>query len=102
MSTEIGCDEKENIISNEKPKYTYRELITLALADKTCLTLSNIYSWISKFFPFYSASDEKWKNSIRHNLSLYPEFVKGKRHTMVQDIYGISKKDSEKTICRTV
>jgi len=79
MSTEIGCDEKENIISNEKPKYTYRELITLALADKTCLTLSNIYSWISKFFPFYSASDEKWKNSIRHNLSLYPEFVKGEK-----------------------
>ena len=39
--------EKENIvISTEKPKYTYRELITLALADKTCLTLSNIYSWI--------------------------------------------------------
>ena len=46
MSTEIGCDEKENIISNEKPKYTYRELITLALADRTELTLSNIYSWI--------------------------------------------------------
>lgn len=39
--------QKENVvISNEKPKYTYRELITLALADKTCLTLSNIYNWI--------------------------------------------------------
>ena len=39
---------KENsiVISKEKPKYTYRELITLALADRTCLTLSNIYSWI--------------------------------------------------------
>ena len=43
-----SVDEKENsiIISKEKPKYTYRELITLALADRTCLTLSNIYSWI--------------------------------------------------------
>ncbi len=41
-------DGKENsiVISKEKPKYTYRELITLALADRTCLTLSNIYSWI--------------------------------------------------------
>ena len=39
--------EKENLTgSNEKPKYTYRELITLALMDKTSLTLSNIYSWI--------------------------------------------------------
>ena len=28
-------------------------------------------------FPFFSASDDRWKNSIRHNLSLYPEFVKG-------------------------
>ena len=33
----------------------------------------------STFYPFYSASDEKWKNSIRHNLSLYPEFVKGEK-----------------------
>ena len=33
----------------------------------------------SKFYPYYSASDEKWKNSIRHNLSLYPEFVKGEK-----------------------
>ena len=43
-----SVDGKENsiVISKEKPKYTYRELITLALADRTCLTLSNIYSWI--------------------------------------------------------
>lgn len=78
-----SVDGKENsiVISREKPKYTYRELITLALADRTCLTLSNIYSWICKFYPYYSASDEKWKNSIRHNLSLYPEFVKGEKTT---------------------
>jgi len=77
---ELGRLEKENLTgSNEKPKYTYRELITLALMDKTSLTLSNIYSWICNFCPFYSSSDEKWKNSIRHNLSLYPEFVKGEK-----------------------
>merc|ERR1711936_693736 len=34
--------EKENLTGSiEKPKYTYRELITLALMDKTSLTLSN-------------------------------------------------------------
>ena len=31
----------------------------------------------SSHFPFFSVTDDKWKNSIRHNLSLYPEFVKG-------------------------
>ena len=35
--------------------------------------------YLSKFYPFYHAADEKWKNSIRHNLSLYPEFVKGEK-----------------------
>ena len=38
-----------------------------------------MFSISSTFYPFYSASDEKWKNSIRHNLSLYPEFVKGEK-----------------------
>merc|ERR1711990_997668 len=80
LPSEENFLEKENLTgSSEKPKYTYRELITLSLIDKTCLTLSNIYNWICTFYPFYSASDEKWKNSIRHNLSLYPEFVKGEK-----------------------
>merc|ERR1719411_2016373 len=80
LPSEESFLEKENLTGrSEKPKYTYRELITLALIDKTSLTLSNIYSWICTFYPFYSASDEKWKNSIRHNLSLYPEFVKGEK-----------------------
>eukprot|EP00092_Neocalanus_flemingeri_P001344 GFUD01001435.1.p1 GENE.GFUD01001435.1~~GFUD01001435.1.p1 ORF type:complete len:290 (+),score=72.04 GFUD01001435.1:52-921(+) len=63
--------------SNVKPKYTYRELITKALLDKKSLTLSGIYSWICTLYPYYSVTDDKWKNSIRHNLSLYPEFMKG-------------------------
>ena len=47
LPSEESFLEKENLTGrSEKPKYTYRELITLALIDKTCLTLSNIYSWI--------------------------------------------------------
>ena len=30
-----------------KPNYTYTDLITLALKDKTALTVSGIYQWIS-------------------------------------------------------
>ena len=40
-----------------------------------CMFLRITFS--SHFYPFYLESDERWKNSIRHNLSLYPEFVKG-------------------------
>jgi hypothetical protein len=28
-------------------------------------------------FPFYKANDDKWKNSVRHNLSINPHFQKG-------------------------
>jgi len=63
--------------SKLKPKFTYRELIIKALMEKHSLTLSGIYNWICNLYPFYSVTDDKWKNSIRHNLSLYPEFLKG-------------------------
>ena len=33
-------------ISSHKPNYTYTDLITLALRDKTSLTVSEIYQWI--------------------------------------------------------
>ena len=34
-------------ISSAKPNYTYTDLITLALKDKTSLTVSGIYQWIT-------------------------------------------------------
>merc|ERR1711962_1581157 len=73
-----GSLDKENSgPSTAKPKYTYRELIKKALLQKQFLNLGGIYKWICTNFPYYSVTDDKWKNSIRHNLSLYPEFVKG-------------------------
>ena len=34
-------------VSSAKPNYTYTDLITLALKDKTALTVSGIYQWIT-------------------------------------------------------
>ena len=66
-------------ISSNKPNYTYTDLITLALRDKTSLTVSEIYQWITDNFPYYKAEDDRWKNSVRHNLSMNPNFRKGGR-----------------------
>ncbi|XP_028176437.1 fork head domain transcription factor slp1-like isoform X1 [Ostrinia furnacalis] len=62
-----------------KPLYTYPELIERALREKGELTVSAIYQWISDRFPYYKANDERWKNSVRHNLSINPHFRKGAR-----------------------
>ncbi|XP_054263934.1 forkhead box protein N2-like [Macrosteles quadrilineatus] len=60
-----------------KPPYTYTELIEKALKEQGELTVSGIYSWISAKYPYYSPSDDRWKNSVRHNLSINPHFRKG-------------------------
>ena len=39
--------EPETAQEGSKPNYTYTDLITLALRDKTALTVSGIYQWIS-------------------------------------------------------
>ncbi|PSN45382.1 hypothetical protein C0J52_07542 [Blattella germanica] len=61
----------------KKPPFTYTELIEQALQEKGELTVSGIYHWISEHFPFYKANDDRWKNSVRHNLSINPHFRKG-------------------------
>ncbi|XP_046978788.1 hepatocyte nuclear factor 3-beta-like [Vanessa cardui] len=63
----------------KKPPYTYPELIERALRENGELTVSAIYQWISDRFPYYKANDERWKNSVRHNLSINPHFRKGAR-----------------------
>lgn len=49
-----------------KPPYSYIQLIVKAITSSpnSQLTLSDIYAYISKHFPFYRASDKGWKVGI--------------------------------------
>ena len=45
------------------------------------LSIINISYFLicSDRFPYFKAEDERWKNSVRHNLSMNPHFRKGNK-----------------------
>ncbi|XP_013404304.1 uncharacterized protein LOC106169393 isoform X2 [Lingula anatina] len=66
---------------HKRPAYSYMHLIQMAINSKEDkrMTLREIYHWIENTFSFYKhTAKQGWKNSIRHNLSLYDLFVREK------------------------
>lgn len=55
-----------------------------------------IYTLNRDRFPFYKSNDDRWKNSVRHNLSINPHFRKGNKAPQgAGHLWIISTRDSE-------
>ena len=61
-----------------KPPYSYVALTTMAITSTPYrkMNLADILRFIQEKFPYYRTCPLKWKNAIRHNLTINDCFVK--------------------------
>ncbi|XP_048255113.1 forkhead activin signal transducer 3-like [Haliotis rufescens] len=64
-----------------KPPYTYLGMMVAAIQSTTDkrLTLVGIQDALQTMFPFFQGQYKGWKDSVRHNLSHNPCFIKSSR-----------------------
>ena len=64
-----------------KPDVSYIEMIgrVILSSHERKLCLQDIYDGIERFYPFFRSAPPRWRNSVRHNLSLHECFCKGER-----------------------
>ncbi|KAH7108258.1 fork head domain-containing protein [Auriculariales sp. MPI-PUGE-AT-0066] len=74
----LNLEALEDNPPGSKPPYPYSTLIRCAIkgSPHSRLVLEDIYAALEGRFPYFSTCTSGWKNSIRHNLSLNPCFVK--------------------------
>lgn len=74
----INLDSLRDGPPGSKPFYPYSTLIRYAIkgSPNQKLLLEDIYYAIESRFPYFRTAPPGWKNSVRHNLSLNPCFVK--------------------------
>ena len=88
--------------SYKKPSMSYPQLIAEALnnAPEKTLVLSDIYKAINAKYPYYKLETQRWKESIRHNLSVNKNFIKGERSDKRGWYWKLSK-DVPKSLLET-
>ncbi|KAI3647709.1 hypothetical protein MP228_007930 [Amoeboaphelidium protococcarum] len=64
--------------TNDRPPFSYAGMVAQAiiLSQDCKLTLKDIYAWINTTYPHYQFNEGNWQNSVRHNLSLNPSFIR--------------------------
>lgn len=64
-----------------KPPFSYISLCVMAIESSPIkmMTLSEIYRFVTEKFEYYRSGDNRWKNSLRHNLSFNECFIKRRR-----------------------